>query len=323
MRGSVASVEGERVSYALVRLEPGFSDRFADEAGGFFFAGVPAGSYRLLVRQVGYQPFDSAITVVPGMAPVAVRLRHIAVTLSPLVVATTTRCENPGNPAQSGNPELIAIFEQLRQNAERARLLADNYPFRYTIERTTVAHIARGGQRTTVDTMHLDGRARWTYAPGRVVTPDHDSPGQYLVHLPVLADLADSAFHAAHCFVLGGADQFEADSGLIRLDFSASRRLTAPDVNGSAWLDPVTWQIRHTLVVLTHPELAVNSVRDWRATTSFTQIRPSILVQGAVRAVTSYTERTWRNNPLADTRRIEVQKLLGVHFLTPLPAVHP
>lgn len=323
VRGAVASADGERVGYALVRLEPGYPERFSDEAGGFFFAGVTPGSYRLMVRQVGYVPLDTAISVAAGMPRLNVTLRRVAVTLRALTVSAPGRCENPGNPALSGNAELIAVFEQLRQNAERSRILAREYPFRYTVERTQAVHVSSGGQRVTVDTVRLDGRARWPYRPGQIVTPDPDSRGGYLVHLPVLDDFADSAFHASHCFVLAGLDNFEEDSGLVRLDFTASRRIPYPDVNGSAWLDPRSYQIRHTRVTLTNPDDVARNVQDWRATTSFREIAPNIVVQGLVRAVTAYSEWTWRNRRNADAGRTEVQKLLGVHFERPLPTAQP
>jgi hypothetical protein len=57
-----------------------------DSSGRFTFAGVPAGSYRFQVRQIGYLPLDTTLSMPPRDTSVAITLRRAASTLSRIVV---------------------------------------------------------------------------------------------------------------------------------------------------------------------------------------------------------------------------------------------
>ncbi len=317
----VGSEDGARVAYAVVMLEPAFGRRFADGNGAFFFAGAAPGSYRLSVRQVGFSPFDSTITVTPGTPALRIELRRIAVSLTAVTVTASGPCTAPGIPDRDRDPQLAEVFGQLRQNAERFRLLADQYPFRYRMVRRFGIEEASGSQRGSTDTLVLLSSARWPYAPGRVVTPDPDIFDSRIVHLPVLADLADSAFHANHCFRLAGLEPYGDDGPLlVRLDFRAAQALREPDVDGSAWLDPETYQLRHVRVSLTRLERAARGVREWTATTSFREIVASVAVPVSISAVTAFDTRRYVGRGRADVGRTEDQRLLGVEFLRAPPA---
>ena len=52
----------------------------ADDSGAFRFAGVRAGSYRLIARQVGFRPFDTTVVKIDG-APLVVWI-----SMEPLVI---------------------------------------------------------------------------------------------------------------------------------------------------------------------------------------------------------------------------------------------
>ncbi len=136
LRGTVVSVEsGEPLGFTIVGLRPTAGRQFTDSAGGFAFAGTAAGRYVLSVRQIGYTPLDTQI-VVRGDSTTVVRvaLRHLAIDLPPVTVAGQ-QCTNPGRP-DSSDAALLAVFDQLQENARRFELLAASYPFRYRLERT-------------------------------------------------------------------------------------------------------------------------------------------------------------------------------------------
>ncbi len=322
LRGAVVAAEdGARVPFAVVMLEPGFGRRFSDGDGRFFFAGAPPGTVRLSVRQVGYSPFDTTITLTAATPPLRVELRRIAVSLTAVTVTASGPCTNPGVPDRSRDPQLAEVFAQLRQNAERFRLLADQYPFRYRMAREFAVEEASGARRATTDTLTLLSSARWPYAPGRVVTPDPDIADSRIVHLPVLADLADSVFHATHCFRLAGLESFVDDGPLlVRLDFRAAESLRDPDVDGSAWLDPDTYQLRHVRVSLTRLARAARGVREWTATTGFREVVANVAVPTSISAVTAYDARRYAGRGRADVGRTEDQRLIGVEFLRTPPA---
>ena len=319
LRGAVVAGEtGERLPYALVSLEPSGSRRFASEQGVFLFSGLVPGSYRLLVRQVGFRPFDSTVTVAAATPPLRVELQRVAVELRPLSVSTEFRCLNPGAADPAVGDELATILEQLKLNAQRHALLVDQYPFRYTVERELANELRDGTSESRFDTLSYLSNSRWPYRPGRVVTPDPSLPGSssQIVHFPILADLADSAFQVTHCFALGGIDSLEGGQ-FLRVDFKTDERLRTPDVDGSAYLNTATYQVRHTRFAVTRVERAAPGVSAFSAVATFRELVPWLIVIERLRATTSLRSPEGRGRA-AVVGRFEQQRLLRVDFLRPL-----
>ena len=314
VRGSVRAVTGERIPYAIVSIVPAGRQRFADDSGAFWIDGIAPGPHRVRVRQIGFSPYDTTIIVPPEAEVVlAPRLAPIAVQLSEITVSARGRCERPGPPDPALHPQLAVVFDQLRENAERYRLMADSYPAEYQMERG-FGDITEAGRLRVApsDTVTRRTDARWHYAPGRVTA--EDSVNGLRLLLPTLPDLADSAFQAGHCWYLAGPDTATAE-GLLRVDFAPPVRLRAPDVDGSAWLDALTYQIRRATVRLTNPSRV-----DWRISAltvemSFREVAPSIVLLDHISAVTSTL-----TGVLSRWTRAEEQRLLAVHFLRPLSA---
>jgi len=306
----VAAGSGEPLSFSVVALLPGFPPRFTDQTGVFTFTGLAPGSYRLRARQIGYNPFDTVIAVGdPGLA-LRIVLSHVAIQLPPVTVTERTTCfDSEANLA----PEFAAVFDQLLENARRFELLADSFPHRFRIERVFTT-VDREGRRELiqVDTFERESSSRWPYRPGRIVGP---ASGAFntdrLVRLPSLSDFADSAFVRAHCFRLVGRDTI-AGSTFIRLDFAPVATIRSTDVEGAAYLDPATFQIRYTTVRLTRPEREIPGMAAMAATVHFSEIAPGILLHDHVRSVETFAS----SHPT--TERIEEQRLLGVRFLRPL-----
>ena len=112
------------------RYEPEFGalrgKQFSDDSGAFRFAGVRAGSYRLIARQVGFRPFDTTVVKIEG-APLVVwiSMEPLVIELAAITVGAVPReCATPGPPDSAVAPELAAVFDQLRQNAERYAFLS-------------------------------------------------------------------------------------------------------------------------------------------------------------------------------------------------------
>jgi len=312
----VSATSGEPLPYGIVALLPGFAQRFTDGVGRFEFRGVPAGSYHLIVRQIGYYPLDSAIAIgADGTPPVRIALQHLALELPPVVVTAPQRCVAPGTPAAVADPKLIAVFGQVLENARRLRLLNDSFPYEYRLQRTTWT-VDRDGREELVrrDTLTQEAEEGWKYHPGQLVAWRRGPSGQELfVRLPTLADFADSAFVDAHCFWLAGRDSLGADT-LIRLDFAPAASLHTTDVAGAAYLEPATYQLRYTIVRLTRPDRAMPGVSNLVATSHFREVAPGIPLQDHVRAVTTLAPAT-RNGAV---QRVEEQWLVSVNFRRPL-----
>jgi hypothetical protein len=314
VRGEVRATTGERVPYVIVSIVPAGRQRFADDSGAFWIGGIAPGRHRVLVRQIGFSPYDTTVVVPPeGEVVLAPHLRRITVQLSEITVSARTACERPGPPDPALHPQLAAVFDQLRENAERYRLMADSYPAEYHMARDFGDVDAAGEIHVRYrDTVALRTDARWHYVPGQVIA-EETRGGQRLL-LPTLPDLADSAFQAAHCWYLPGVDT-AAGIALVRVDFAPPARLRAPDVEGSALLDRTTYQIRRAMVRLTNPAQADWRIRELTVAMAFLEIVPSIVILSRVSAVTRSLPQ-FRQAAV----RAEEQRLLAVHFLRPLSA---
>lgn len=326
LRGSVTDTAGTRVPYALVRILPATSEQFADERGGFTARGLVPGAHRVQVRQVGFHPFDSAVTVAASGPALRIVLRPLAIRLDELTVTTAGRCTNPAPPDPATDPELASIFAELRENARRFAVLADSYPFLYYVERT-FTDLGESGAvlNSAEDTVEYRSDSRARYRPGDIIAWGPGLAGRpgRVLRLPSLPDLADSTFHANHCFAFGGV--LERDGRrLLRVAFRAADRLRTPDIDGDAYLDPDSYQLRYLSIRLTRPERATPRLLSASIGMTPIELNPNVLVPGTVRGatvpaptLTAYPERGPTSERTA--QYVEVQHLLRVHFLRPLP----
>ena len=312
LRGTVVSAEtGLPLSFSIVTLHPNVGRQFTDGAGAFAFAGAKPGTYLLSVRQIGYTPLDTQIVVRGDSTPILrIALRHLAIELPPVTIAAVP-CTRPGRP-DSSDVALLAVFDQLQENARRFELLADSYPFRYGLEITerTVGQRGETG-RPSMRTIHLSSRddQDHAYAVGRVVEPAWGAwgtgDGQYVIHSADLLDLGNADFIAHHCFRLAGRDTIGGDT-LLRIDFEPAIRVLSADMAGAAYLDPATYELRYTETSLTQPELSVlEDIRSMRFRTRFRNIARGVTLQDSLTAITTY--RFGRRTKVETQRTVDVR----------------
>ncbi len=86
--GSVVDASSElNVTGALIRLEPITREANSDRTGRFQFPNVPAGTYRLTVRYLGYAPVSQEVTVIDGgRSTVSLRITPAMTTLGAVVI---------------------------------------------------------------------------------------------------------------------------------------------------------------------------------------------------------------------------------------------
>lgn len=319
LRGIVVSPNGERIPYALVRVAPSSTHRFTDDRGTFAIEGLSPGVYRLEVRQLGFEPSDTELTIRQGDNSVRVSLRPIAIQLGAITVAAVDRCTRPGPPDPSTEPVLAAIFGQLRENAHRFAILADSYPFRYVMARSLYDLDELGNVVWSLsDTVEYRSDARLRYRPGDVLGwgPGPAGTRVRVLNLPTMPDLADSAFHANHCFAWGGMIEREGRS-LVRVAFRAAEALRTSDIDGDVDLDPVTYQVRAAAIRLTRPGRALPGLLAASDSLTYEELYPNIVLLGAFRgSVVPVLGVRIRNRT---ARHVEEQRLVRVHFLRPLP----
>jgi hypothetical protein len=317
VRGEVTALgSAAPVAYATVSLQPAFGPRFADAGGRFRFEPVPAGDYRLVVRLIGYMPYNAPLVVPDSGVAIRVALQPLLITLPPVTVTGRARCTAPGRPDPAAQPELVSLFDQLRENAARFRLLSDTYPFRYWVARYFEDEAGDGAIRAVrSDTVEYRSNQRGdAYAPGRVVRIERGAERrERIMHLPTLADLADSTFQSTHCFRYAGVDTV-GGVAYLRLDFRVADHVRTPDVDGTAYLDLGTRVLHRLTLSLTRAEQAALNVRSVSAEATFGELAPTLLVLDRLDAVT--TLRRARGLPV---RRLERQRLLRVEFVGPSP----
>jgi hypothetical protein len=277
LRGSVVAASSDQpIPYVMVELLPDFPRRLTDDSGRFHFTGLRPGHYRLQVRQIGYMPIDSAISLpAQGNEVVVIRLWPVGITLPPVTVTGTSECRTPGAPDPTLSPELAIVFDQVVENARRYDLLMDSFPRRLKMERT-LAELLFGGARRVMLTDTIDYREnQWTYQPGHIFTAGPRT-GDLVVRLPILADFADSLFVANHCFTLVGRDTLEGER-FVRLDFAPPVAATEADVEGAAYLDPESYLIRYTVVRVTRPRRVSRQLASLAATARY-RLAPNAIV---------------------------------------------
>jgi len=306
LHGTVVAAEtGEPLPFSIVSVRPGLDEHFTDQSGAFTFSGLQTGTYRLLVRQIGYAPAETTFVVGREDISIRIALGRVAVELPPITVTGELTCTEPGPPNAVVTPALAAVFGQLLENAHRYRLLADSFPFDFVLERTSTST----GEQRAVDTIgQTSGDERRPYRPGAVVEWGRGGfRGEQVVRLPALDQFGDSLFVHNHCFRLAGRDTTEGET-FVRMDFEPTARIRSSDVAGTAYLDVESYELRYTRVRLTKPERSVRGVLSLVATTRFREIVPGIVLHDHVRAVTQLAGKI---------ERVEEQRLLLVHFRRP------
>lgn len=316
----VGREDGNPLGYSVVSI-PALGElgreRYTTAQGAFAFPGLPAGTHRLRVKHLGYSPRDVDVRLTQGRTEVRVELTRIALRLAAVRVIARAECTNPGPPDPALSPEFATLFEQVRQNAERLRLLVERYPYRYFVERSFFDQLRSGESRlVATDTVDFQSDHGWRYRPGRMVsTVVERNRREYVMNLPSLVDVVDSAFLANHCFRYAGTDTLSRRT-LLRVDFYAAKRLRDPDVDGAVYLDTTTFQIRGARVALTRPPPTLRGVQGLTATTIFEEVVPSIPIPAYVAATTILRSRA---GPRAPVSAIETQLLLEVRFLREVP----
>jgi hypothetical protein len=241
-------------------------------------------------------------------------LQRLAIELPPVIVAALP-CTAPGAP-DSNDAALLGVFGQLQENARRYELMRTSYPFRYDLEiaKRTVNQRGDTGKPSRWR-LHLLSRDTPPYQVGRVIEPAwgpwKNPMGTHLIHDTHLEDLGNETFIANHCFRLAGTDTIGSEA-LLRIDFEPAMRIATADMAGSAYLDPVTFQVRYTITSITGLERS--ELSDLRSVISFVRfgsIAPGVPLQDSLSAVTTYRH--------SRTVKIETQRTSNVQFTSRQP----
>ena len=319
----VVADAGVPLGNAVVAIAALNYERFTDEQGRFAVHGIAAGSYHLRVRRIGYSPRDIDVAVREDQTtPVRVVLAHLTVELDRIRVYARGSCTTPGLPTEASgsvSAPVASLFEQLKQNADQYRLLTERYPFAYAVERTLGSRAMDSSLKVQgVDTLVIGSTNRWSYVAGNVVVRRLNAFNRFewVVNLPTLVNFAERAFQDNHCFAYGGVETVDG-TAMARIDFLVADAITAPDVDGSIYLDAATFQIRLAKLTVTNIPPTFADIDRIAVTTHFREIAPSIPVFDRVNGANSIRPGSGRNAPMEMT---EDQRLLEFRFLTEAPS---
>jgi hypothetical protein len=305
--------DGQALPYGTIAIPALAVTRFTDATGRLTLRGLPAGTYTVQVREIGFAPKDTAVAVQADAATdITIALGRVAIRLARINVhAHRSRdCTVTGIPEAGADSDVDEVFRQLRTNIDRVRLLTEQYPLQYSLDRLRVRR--RIGSPDMViehDTVVFDDR-RAAYKPGSIVYFDMDHGiRKQMARLITFADLADSLFQANHCFQYAGEPKVDGNR-MIRIDFSPARWLHAPDVEGSIYLDADRYVVRRATFHLSHPDRANPPIGDFGITTTFREVAPLLTLFETVDA----------DETLGGAERaLEHDKLLSFLYVQRLP----
>ena len=193
LTGTVPAQQADApLPYAVVSISDLVIERFTDASGRFAISGISPGTHKVLIRRIGFAPWRGNVTVVADGATVLdVRLDQLPQRLAAVAIVALSRCRNPGPPDPVLQTETSSLVSQLRENADRYRLLAEQYPFAYSQLR------ALGDLREStfavqrVDTSLVLSSARVAYRPGSLVirTTTKDRGDEFSMAIPTLLEL--------------------------------------------------------------------------------------------------------------------------------------
>lgn len=280
----VTRAEGAPLGYSVVSLPDQGIERFTNATGIVVIPVSAPGNVTVTVKRLGYLPRDTSIAVTESQGQsVVIALERVSFTLDKVTVVAWPPCRRPGIPRGRNDAQTRDIIEQLRQNGERYKLLTTQFPFTYDIERNFTRKVLNHLEESErQDTITINGVPSWEYTPGRMISRDpNPSMGGWIVHLPVLSDLADKRFIDNHCFHVAGLENKEG-SDLLRIDIVAAERLRGPDVNATVWLDPKQLQLRYASFTLSTIPAQFRNLLHVVSQVSYVEVSPFIPVMSEV-----------------------------------------
>src|SRR6266487_6601880 len=112
------------LGYSVIGFTPDGREQFTDSDGRFALRGIAAGRVRIWAKHIGHTPLDTTLNVAANDS-VTLRLELPLVSIQLPAVHTLAKvCAHLGESTPKLGAALAALFEQLKQNAERNRLLS-------------------------------------------------------------------------------------------------------------------------------------------------------------------------------------------------------
>jgi len=311
----IAEATRQPLPYSTVVIDPIGHERFTDQGGSFTYFAVPAGKYKVKIRQLGYTPLDTTIVVTAATTNPVFLLTRVPSTLADVQVnAPVRRCIVPEENGFVDDAELATVLAEARKNAQRERLLRRTYPFEYRLAQEHDTYDTRDSTHKIVyDTTTFRSDDDWRYRQGKVVSGDFSKVfgDVRVMRLPTLTDLADARFLTAHCFKYSGISE-EDSIPTHRIDFAPLPEIIAPDVEGSIFIDSATYLIRRAEFRLTKGGSVKPAIIGMKVTTTYREVLPNVALFDEIKSVQPLPPSATEGRP-EEFR--ETQQLLSFRFL--------
>jgi hypothetical protein len=147
LQGTVRNESGQPIEQAQVILDPGQGTRElrTDRDGGFRFIGVSPATHRLRVLRIGFQPYDTTVTVEHATTLVVVSLRRLTTLGEVAVVARPTGIYGTVLSRDSLKPVAGARVELLGANTRDATDAAGGFAMGRARPGTFLLRVTREG----------------------------------------------------------------------------------------------------------------------------------------------------------------------------------
>lgn len=310
----VGSIAREPLPYSTVSLEGITERRLTSPEGRFSFKVDSAGQYHLRIRQLGFAPLDTVIRFDGTILRLTLVLRPVAFKLTDVRTVGKTPCSRHVDRDAFAS----GILEEVKKNAERELVLRNQYPFRFSLAVARDTRREGDNRRPTYrDTVFLTSATNDRYEVGKIVRRrESGNRAEREMRIPQLTDLADSVFLQEHCFSYGGTERLR-DGFVFRLDFTPGRRVRTPDVEGSIYLDTLSYTVKEAVFRMTSPELLYPPILGLEVRTTYKEIVPGLALFDLI----SSRQPLSTMRPL-DSRQLafEQQKLIRIQFVREAPS---
>ncbi|MCR4341977.1 MAG: carboxypeptidase regulatory-like domain-containing protein [Gemmatimonadaceae bacterium] len=209
---------------------------------GFGNLTAPAGTYRLRVRRIGYQPYMSGPLRVPRADRLTVSVPANPIMLSAVVISARSQC----GPITSDASGLGTVWDEVAKALQASRLTMDDLQGvggGWTYRKTT----GSAGEIEATDTSYFTIRNQRPFGainPAQLAKLGYvegDETSGWSYYGPDESVLLSPEFAATHCFRVE-RDRSEPD--LIGISFRPIPSRRVPDIAGVAWVDQATSELR-------------------------------------------------------------------------------
>lgn len=210
--------------------------------GGLGNLSAPAGTYRLRVRRIGYEPYVSAPLTMPRSAQLVVSIPAKPIVLSSVVISARSGCGRMSSDAGG----LRIVWDEVAKALQAARLTMEDLQGiggAWTYRKTTRS----GGRIEASDTTYF---TIWNRRPFGALDPAElarsgyvlgDATSGWIYYGPDETVLLSPEFDATHCFRV---ERNRATPNLIGIAFSPIPSRTVADIAGTAWVDQRTSELQ-------------------------------------------------------------------------------